>query len=214
MYSHMPFFINENLGVYCVSNRYSYLNQIKFKPWKLVKGNLNEYEYLDFNVEPETPRSVHCSPVLCNNILNVSCNRSIYIKQNQYSGWEEIKTDIWQGYYDGNSTYYVNGDVFFNGTEEIRFTFFQKILRVVPFKNDHILTGHNNHNGDYMSIVYKKNGEVDIIKLNNGENVYKCNISDDDYLFYSEKVLNYQNEWEIESYKINKTKNFYLENLI
>ncbi len=210
MYSHMPFFLNENFGVFCVANKYSYCNNIPFKPWKLVEGNLKVYNHTDFDIEPEYPSSVHCSPVLINNILSVSCNRSLYVKKNKYSKWEKIKDGIWQGFYDGKNINYAKDDFCYIENTEIDFPFFKKIIRIVPYKTGYIITGMKNNYIDYGTIYYENN-KVSEIKTSDGMSLYKCNISDDNILFYSDKFFNVNERWENESYKIKTTKDFYFD---
>jgi hypothetical protein len=63
---------------------------------------------------------------------------------------------------------------------------------------------------DYCTVYYENN-KLSEIKFNNGDSVYKCNISNNDILFYSDKFFNVNGVWENESYKIKTTKDFYFD---
>ena len=62
----MPFFINENFGYFCIADEYKQYQNVNYMPWKLVSGNLENYEEVEFPHEPRSPFHVHCSPIFVN----------------------------------------------------------------------------------------------------------------------------------------------------
>ena len=204
MYTHMPFFLNENEGFFSVSNELithkisEDSNSYQFRPWRGVYGNLNNYKYLDFPFLPTNHFEVHCSPIFYDNIYSVSFNRSIYTKTDN-SSWSQIFTRIWQGYQDCNGLNYVTQNKCFINSKEIKLPFNGTVYRVCPYGKYFIITGIVNNQRKSFFYDGKQFAEI----LANGKSVYKCSIADD-ILFHSVA----EDEKGIETYKIHQTKSF------
>ena len=203
----MPFFINENFGYFCIADEYKQYQNVNYMPWKLVSGNLENYEEVEFPHEPRSPFHVHCSPIFVNDILSVSYNSNVYRKNGNV--WEIVKGNVWQGFFDGEFTNYVHSNKAFIKNKEIIFSLFEKIYRISPYKENYIITGQSTLS-ENKSIVVNIDGDVlGEIQDGLGNSIYKCNIMDN-VLFYSAKKIE-NGIWKSENYQIQKTTFFIIK---
>ena len=206
-YSHMPFFINEHFGYFCVADEYKQYQNVNYMPWKLVSGNLENYEEVEFPHEPRSPFHVHCSPIFVNDILSLSYNSNVYIKNGNV--WEIVKEKVWQGFFDGEFTNYVHSNKAFIKNKEIIFSLFEKNYRIAPFNENYIITGQL-PTSEIKSIIVNTDGDfLGEIQDSFGNYVYKCNIIDDTLYHSVKKIEN--GIWNSENYEIQKTNNFIIK---
>lgn len=210
----MPFFTNINTGYFCVAGDYTQIpafegskDMVLFKPWRAVTGTLENYSYIDIPMAAgNRPSEVHCSPIMYDNTLSITFNRSIYSKHNN-SAWVVTKNNIWQGYASKDSlTYVTKYECYLNNTL-LDLPFFDHFMRVCPYKTGHIVTG-GVLSGKFFtkrSILVDENLNKFEITID-GEPVYKCSITDENVLFYSKNRSN-----DIETYNIQQTSNFSLD---
>jgi hypothetical protein len=200
----MPFFINQNFGYFCIANEYKQYQNVNYMPWKLVSGNLEEYNEIEFLHEPKSPFHVHCSPIFINDILSLSYNSKVYKKNNDNS-WEIMKENLWQGFFDGEFTNYVFSNKAIIKDKEMFFPFFEKVYRIAPFNDMYIITGQSSLN--IFSVVINKDGDIlGEIQDSFGNSIYKCNIAEN-VLYHSVKKFK-EGVWHSENYEIQKTTDF------
>ena len=204
----MPFFINQNFGYFCIANEYKQYQNVNYMPWKLVSGNLEEYNEIEFLHEPKSPFHVHCSPIFINDILSLSYNFKVYKKNNDNS-WEIMGENLWQGFFDGEFTNYVRSNKAIIRDKEIFFPFFEKAYRITPFNDMYIITGQSSL-GNIFSVVINKDGDIlGEIQDSLGSSIYKCNIAEN-VLYHSVKKFK-EGVWHSENYEIQKTTDFLID---
>ena len=204
-YFHMPFFINQDFGYFCIANEYKQYQNVDYMPWRLVSGNLTEYTDIEFPYEPRSPFHVHCSPIFINGVLSLSYNYKVY-KRNNDNSWEIMKENLWQGFYDGEFTNYVFSNKAVIKGREISLSFFNKVYRIAPFNDAYIITGQSSATNN-SSIVINKDGIIlGELQDSNGNSVYKCNIAEN-ILYHSVKTYK-EGHQSSENYTIQKTVDF------
>ena len=200
----MPFFISKDEGFFCVAEDLvthklsEDSNEYKFRPWRSVSGNLNEYNFLDFPLLPGSHMEVHCSPILHDGIYSLAYNRNIYTKTAN-SEWSNIPTYVWQGYRDQSGLNYVIANKCYINSKEIALPIDIHIYRICPYGKHFIITGMIKRK--LVSLFYDGRQFAEITA--NGRSVYKCSIADD-ILFHSIA----EDEKDKETYKIHQTTNF------